>query len=78
MTMSLKNLRNMQKKQTDRQERQPLTTAIPNKGFSGFRAVSPASNFVSVDSDALRNHLLGIAATVRHLQISSNILGITK
>ena len=37
---------------------------IPNKGFRGFGALSPASSFVSVDSDALRNPLLGIAATV--------------
>jgi hypothetical protein len=41
-----------------------ITTAIPNKGFSGFRAVSLASSFVSVDSYALRNPLLGIADTV--------------
>jgi hypothetical protein len=37
---------------------------MPNKGFRGFRALSPASNFVSIDNDALRNSLLGIAATV--------------
>ena len=43
---------------------QPITTAIPNKGFSGFRALSLESNFVSVDSAVLRNPLLGIAATV--------------
>jgi len=40
------------------------TTAIPNKDFRGLRASSPASSFVSVDSDVLRNPLLGIAATV--------------
>lgn len=49
---------------TKENKAQPLTTAIPNKGFSGFRAVSPASKFVSVDSDALRKPLLGIAANV--------------
>lgn len=49
--------------QTDK-NRQCITTAIPNKGFSGFRALTFASNFVSVDSDVLRNPLLGIAATV--------------
>jgi len=37
---------------------------MPNKGFRGFRALSSASNFVSVDNDVLRNPLLGIAATV--------------
>ena len=39
-------------------------TAIPNKGFSGLRAFSPAQNFVPVDSVALRNPLLGIIASV--------------
>ncbi len=43
-----------------------LTTAIPNKGFNGFRAVSPASSFVSVDNIVLRNPLLGIAAIVSY------------
>ena len=37
---------------------------MPNKGFRGFRAFSPASSFVSVDNNVLRNHLLGIVATV--------------
>ncbi len=50
--------------QTEQKEGQPLTTAIPNKGFSGFRAASPASSFVLVDSYVLRNPLLGIAADV--------------
>ena len=43
-------------------EDQAITTAIPNKGFSGFRAVLPTSGFVSVDSFALRIPLPGIAA----------------
>ena len=41
------------------------TAAIRHKGFLGFRTLSPASSFVSVDNEALRNPLLGIAATVR-------------
>lgn len=34
----------------------------PIRDFRGFRSLSPASIFVSVDNDALRNPLLGIAA----------------
>jgi hypothetical protein len=41
-----------------------LITPIPNTGFSGFRALSSASGFVSVDNDSLRNPLLGIAVTL--------------
>jgi hypothetical protein len=43
---------------------QPITPPMPNKGFRGFRAFSLASSFGSVDNDALRNPLLGIAVTV--------------
>ena len=40
------------------------THNIANKGFSGLRISSPETIFVSVDNDALRNPLLGKAATV--------------
>ena len=33
------------------------TTALPDKGFSGLLSSSPASGFVTVDNDALRNPL---------------------
>jgi len=54
----------MTTKRTTEKKGEGITTAIPNKGLSGSRAVSLVSNFVSVDSDVLRNPLLGIAATV--------------
>jgi len=37
---------------------------IPNKGFRGFRALSPASTLVPLDKACPRNPLLGIAAGV--------------
>ena len=37
----------------------------PNKGFRGFRALSSASSFVSVDNDSPRNPLPGLSYPVR-------------
>lgn len=40
------------------------TSGIANKDFSGMRSSSPASKFVTMDSDAARNPLLAIPQTV--------------